>query len=241
MQIGPIRLPLWERWNKKRLLNKLKEIGTVNFNRGFRQIPFDDENKWFPHFSQCVHYGIKWQDIVKDDWRRYTGVDISSKTRPGTVIFTIAVSPEFIKTPVDIRVLNNPVKLADVLIDVYEKHKPDIIMVENNAVQDVILDMLKLSTSRRLPLKPFTTGKQKFNPEIGLPSLDVEFENGQWFIAIESKPEPTMSSQNPWVRFLREFENAPYYESTDIIMAAWFAREAAKKGSVKPVCKGKDF
>ena len=45
------------------------------------------------------------------------------------------------------------------------------------------------------------------------------------------KEEPKMGEcdlNDAWVKMYFEFRDHPFYETTDIVMAGWFAREAAK-------------
>jgi hypothetical protein len=78
----------------------------------------------------------------------------------------------------------------------------------------------------RLPLQGFTTGRQKADPAIGLPSLEVEFANGMWRIPLLHEIGPADSDTDPWVRLVREFQGHPFHSSDDLVMATWFAREA---------------
>jgi hypothetical protein len=64
----------------------------------------------------------------------------------------------------------------------------------------------------------------------GLPSIEKEFENREWLFCASKKPDVADSSgDDVWSKMFFEFANHPFWETTDIVMSLWFAREAAKK------------
>ena len=144
------------------------------------------------------------------------------------MVVTLGVSRENLRVPVDIQVLSDPAALPGVLLALYDRYRPQIIMMEDNALQGAVIDMVRAATRGRcrLPLKGFTTGRQKADPAIGLPSLEVEFANGMWRIPLLNEIGPTDSDADPWVRLVQEFQGRPFHSTDDLVMATWFAREA---------------
>src|SRR5690348_13874615 len=105
-------------WGPDALKEQHALIRDRAFQRGFRQKPQSSEDLIFPHLAedvflesyQIVRYNINWRNIsdpdhkdydeehkhpfyVSPDWPRYIGCDLSGKSRRGTCIFTIAISP----------------------------------------------------------------------------------------------------------------------------------------------------
>jgi len=223
---GKWAIPLWSKWNKEKLKQRMKEIGTRAFNRGFRQKAITDEDLTFPSYRKIfLNPGVSVNDIVDKDWPRYTGIDPFGQW---IVIFTIAKAPTGKRYVIEIRRGKwTPTETITQIIEVNTNHKPQIFMLENNAAQVAIEEWAKEKAGADLPLKAFTTGKQKADPTVGLPSLEVEFENGSWVCAVgpvEHEPDCECSI----CEFRKELGAHPIHPTADIIMAMWFAREAAK-------------
>ena len=87
-------IPLWEaRWNKQALMDRRGKIGSRAFARGFRQETMEDEDRTFPSVAKCAVQNLDPRELVGSHWPRYTGVDLSSATRPGNAFVTIAQRP----------------------------------------------------------------------------------------------------------------------------------------------------
>jgi hypothetical protein len=113
------------------------------------------------------------------------------------------------------------------LIDAYNAHRHQIIVVENNAAQDAIVQWALEKGHASMPLMPFVTGKQKVDPMIGLPGMEVEFANGSWVVAMgNAEHEP--DCQCGFCVWKREMGSHPVGETADTVMASWFAREGAR-------------
>jgi len=225
---GKFKIPLWQaRWNKQALLNRRGEIGEKAFNRGFRQIALSDEDKTFPSGLRIFKYGVSTKDIVKPEWPRYAGVDPFGQW---VVIFTLVLSPEGRKYPIDIRRGKwGPTETILQLIDAYNTHHHQIIMLENNAAQEAIRQWALEKGKKDMPLKAFTTGKQKADPIVGLPGMEVEFENDGWIVAMGNKEHDPDCGCN-FCKFKQELNEHPIGQTADIVMAAWMAREATREG-----------
>jgi hypothetical protein len=108
-------------------------------------------------------------------------------------------------------------------------------MVENNAYQQSLIDWLSATEDLRtrypfwVKVQAFTTGKQKSDPDMGLPSLDVEFNNEAWFVCMdEVKAHEMATCKCGWCVWLREVDEYPISATNDCVMAMWFFREAAR-------------
>ena len=73
------------------------------------------------------------------------------------------------------------------------------------------------------------TGRQKMSQEIGLPSLDVEFEKNMWSFPLTLiKGHDRGSCDCGWCIWIREMAGHPGWVTTDAVMACWFAREGLR-------------
>lgn len=220
---GKFSIPLWDQWPKEKLIARCREIGTRAFNRGYRQCALSDEDRTLPHYLQVFKHGVRVSDLVSPTWPRVCGMDPFGKF---VVIFTLALGPDGKRYPVEIRRGKwNSTEAVMQLIDAYQTHHHQLIVVENNASQDAIIQWA-MEKGQQLPIWPFTTGKQKADPENGLPSLDVEFANNSWVCAMGSEHQPDCGCG--FCVWKREMSEHPIGEAADTVMASWFAREAAR-------------
>jgi len=221
---GKFTIPLWnEYWPKEKLVSKFREIGARAFNRGFRQKALSDDDKTFPSAFRIFRYGVNVQDIVRPEWPRVCGMDPFGKF---VVIFTLALGSDARRYPVEIRRGKwNPTEAILQLIDAYMTHRHQLVVVENNAAQEAIVQWA-IEKGHQIPIWPFTTGKQKADPAMGLPGMEVEFANDSWVCALGSQHQPDCSCG--FCVWKRELDEHPVAECADTVMASWFAREAAR-------------
>jgi len=230
-----------ERWTVERLKQRRGDLGRTAFHRGYHLEAVSDEDLTFKFFHKMLKFdtGTELWD-GQEKWQKFMGVDISSSTRPGCAIVTLGIGLDGRRYPLEIKVgaWKSPRFVSEIL-DSYNTFKHQMIFVENNAVQTMLVDWLEENASY-LPVQGFHTGKQKADPLIGLPSLDVEFERGIWGLPMklveghgsectlgESMDDKTQPCG--WCRFIREFSTHPQYLTTDVVMATWFAREAVRE------------
>lgn len=216
-------IPLWEAmWSQERLLKFKEEIGTSAFDAGFRLLPASDEDLTFKHFEQCVRYNCDPHDF--EYLAMWGGVDLSTKSRSGTVLELVGITKDMKRVLVDPVYLGDPVKIESVLWDWHNEWGDKIMYanVENNALQDAIADRLQKESP--IAIRGFHTGKNKSDPHIGLPGLDVEFENGKWIFPIPH--DKGVEDNCAFCRVARAFRLHPFGSETDSVMALWFARNA---------------
>jgi len=228
---GKFTIPLWEaKWNKDRLIAKRKDIGERAFNRGYRQDALSDEDKTFPSALRIFKYGAGINDIVRPDWPRYAGCDPFGQM---VVIFTLAQSPQGKRYPIDIRFGKwGPTQTVLQLIEAYRAHRHQIICVENNAAQEAIIQWALEKGEASMPIAAFTTGKQKADPAVGLPGMEVEFANGSWDVLMGREPhEPDCKCG--FCKWRSELMDHPIGVASDFVMASWFAREAARAATIQ--------
>jgi hypothetical protein len=145
---------------------------------------------------------------------------------------------------VEVVTLRGSQEIPAYIIKFYQRYGVDYYKAENNGVQDAIIDMLisSLGTDTwkryKIKIEGFLTGKNKADPMTGLPSMEKEFENQEWMFCFDREPSSgEVDTIDPWMKLYHEFAHHPFWETTDIVMSMWFAREAAKdllRGMVGP-------
>jgi hypothetical protein len=250
-------IPLWgDKWDKAAIMVKMTSMTPADFARGYFCKPFSHKDLLFQHFDNCCDADQSVEEYIAhirlrimDDKDKIivnfvTGVDLSSTKRPGNVIFTIAVvQDENIMIPVDIRMgkWSSP-EVAEQIREVYQLFRPMAIFVENNALQEAILQWMerevKIYNLPPMPLEGYMTGKQKSNPVMGVPGMEIELKNNMWRFCTKGLYVPNISTTYQphevlcscaWCVWKREMKLYPFSDTTDTIMAMWFAREAARK------------
>jgi hypothetical protein len=238
-------IELWEPYfSKEALKQKLLQLHEANYNRGFRQIPYASEDLVFKSFMSCLDkdYSVEsWISHARKEAKNSkkttfaTGVDLSGAKRPGSVIFTVGVLEGENKiVPVDIRSgkWSSP-QLAKQIEEVYRAWRPIVINVENVALQEMLLEWMRLYMSEGkmeyMPIEGFMTGKQKSDPMIGLPSMELEFKNGMWLIPFFDQRHDDDNCDCPWCTWKREMSTYPFASTTDTVMSCWFAREGIRR------------
>lgn len=265
-------MPNWDaRWPPEALRDKYFSIGPRAFDRGYRQRPQTATDLVFPNFLHRVTFfhGEDWRAIsdpasarfdpshpayVDPRWPRYTGMDLSGSARRGTVIATIAMAPSGRRHLIDLQLgkWTAPEKVAR-LDAVARAHTPEVIFVENNALQELLVEMIQASD---LPIaglvEGFNTGRNKSHPEYGLPHLDLLYAQEMWRVSIAHGEHDAVErianihgcACGPCV-FVRDTRTFTYDDKTtpDTIMAVWMAKEASRMGgrwSAGSVAVGRD-
>jgi hypothetical protein len=222
-----------ESWKDPDFYRRLeRDMGPRNFTRSCRVIPFADSELYFPSFGKCVVYGHDPIEFGKSFFKNndcfvISGIDFSSAKRPGTIQFTVAVDKASARrVPLDLVALNDPAKLPEHMIRVWRSYGVDLFYVENNSLQEVITDLLISFTGLKyLPIEGFHVGRNKADPDMGIISMEKEFDKKMWTFALSKKPEPGDDRNNVWARAYYEIRDYPFWEPNDIAMAMWFVRE----------------
>ena len=224
------RIIKWERYPPERIRRDMEELSPAEFMRQKRCKPAQSDIVTFPAVRNCFVPVERWEPPVKN-LVISIGVDLSSSKRKGTAIVVVGMDAQTKQRYVlDVRYLQatGPGVVA-AIVETFERYEelgstPVAVYVENNALQSMVLEWLADSERPDIPVVPFTTGRNKADPELGLPGLAAEFERGLWTIpAFTSHP---VTCPCDWCRFNRELTEHPNYETSDGVMALWFAREA---------------
>jgi len=221
--------PLWpEIWPREALIAEFEE-DEESANRAYRLIPYGEpqstvtKDMLMDEFDPLTISNVV--DFTKD-FPKYTGVDPAiSRDKAWTVVFTIAVDENGIRIPIDIkRLRQGSPNQGRVIIDTYEQFKSEIILVESNTYQKALLEWT--SEMKKLPLKAyFTTGKSKWDPQLGLASMFMEMANRMWRVP---KFKHSVECQCGWCGFMNEVLYWPNTKYKDCVLASFFAREAVR-------------
>lgn len=240
-------------WPTDRLMAQRAAIGERAFLRQFMLQAINPDERYFPEhgITLCTE---NWEigQHVNPDWPCYIGVDMAQSLKRKasyTVIFTIAVDPENGRRhPVEIiRAKMRPIDLKNAIINAARQHHAVRVLVENNAMQDAVVEWCG-EAARDIPIRGHYTGKNKWDPEVGVPRLITQMENGAWVIPLseEHRMLSARTSQKldidldtahcPVCAWRMEMERFPVGTTADTVMAMWLADAAATaRGSGRPL------
>lgn len=113
------------------------------------------------------------------------------------------------------------------IIKLYRRWSPDIIVVEDNAAQSMLVDLLTDSRIFDSRVEPFTTD---FYKEAKLRVIANEYKDGWWIIPFDDERTHGQGQGCKCSRCLmvKEMENYPKYDTSDVLMSSMFAKEGLK-------------
>lgn len=112
----------------------------------------------------------------------------------------------------------SPMKLRENISEQANLFHSNIVIVESNAFQNSISKEMKLTTT--IPIKAFTTTGEKFDEDVGVNSMAVLFENGQFIIPCDPSDLRTIE----FFELLKgQLLDYPSGHTGDLVMALWFA------------------
>jgi hypothetical protein len=196
------------------LRNRLTDLENARFKR-----------EWFDRALERGR-GMRMPDAWNpQDSPTFTGVDLSmGKSKDCTVVFTFTVLNDGTRRPLDIRKGKwQAPQIVENLVDVHNRYG-SIISVENNGGQDFLLQFARHLNA--VPLRGHVTGQNKHNHFFGVESMALEFANGLWALPNTDEGIPEMIEQ--WIMDMLNYNPDPREHTSDLIMAAWIARENAR-------------
>jgi hypothetical protein len=236
-------VPVWEKWGPNELKRKREEIGSREFDRGWRQRAISSDQLLIQpaHIDACKNFETELlypgdpdcEIYSKGKWSTFMGVDLAiagtEKAGDFFVITVIAVErPSFKRHLVGVyrqRGLTFKSQL-EVVQQHDEAWSPTLVCVENVAYQDAFVQELQRTTP--IPVHPFATSAiNKHNLESGLPRLAVEIEQTRWsFPWAEGKTRDVVGM------LTNEMINYGVARHDDMLMSLFFARIAATQVKV---------
>ena len=233
---------LWpERWSYKRLFDERLSVGTRSFNLEYQNEAVSDETAVFKE---------AWIEKCKDENRRLLFSYKPSESDLGPIVIAqgidLAISEEeranwnVIMTVAKRNdnkyvVLNrlkghwSPSETRQNIRGQAERFKPALILVEDNAYQQALVKDMQDETT--LPIKGFTTTGEKYDEEVGINSLAVTVENGQWIFPADPSDPATVDFYQELKEEMLKF---PSGHTGDNLAALWFCFTALRS------LKGKD-
>jgi hypothetical protein len=237
---------LWpERWTWKRLMIEKASLGTLAFNKRYRNIAVDKSRMVFKeqfihggwirevHYPGCIDRTYRVGDY-DPSWIRYGGFDPAVGRLSASAKFcahiTLAVGScrdhERCFWVVDlIRDQFTLPQQVDLILEQHRKHGLLVTKVEANSYQAGLVDAIQQKIADQaltVRIQPHYTSRQnKPDPESGVQAMSTHFENGLVHIP-QGNPESTRKMRI----LLDELVQYPG-RTTDTVMAFWMAwREA---------------
>lgn len=231
--------PLWpEVWSWADLMNEKEAIGTLSFNKRYRNKPVDESMQPFREeyftgaggkYPGCYHPEMTLGDF-EQDWRVYQMLDPAvGKTNTakfcGHIVF--AIDPHFPKRRYVLEINRAQLTVpqqADLILDTHLKWGALAQMVmsitEENAYQAGLNQVIREKCDQQgisIRLEGHTTGRNKQDPSIGIPSLAPLVENGDLWLPT-GNPESYRKSR----MLAEEMIEYPFFRYSDLLMALWF-------------------
>lgn len=230
---------LWkERWSYDKLMELKDELGSTSFNKSYMNMAMSQEDAIFKQeWTEAAKLRGKLRTLLTHfDYATWDlgkvvismGVDLAISTKDGSDFTAMAVLAELEngdKIPLHLEESKySPSETRKRIVELAELFNPSVIVVENNAYQEAL--RIDLAETTSLPIVGYTTGGEKFDAEIGLNSLAVEFENGKWILPYDTSSGRTRGIVDKLVDGMLRF---PSGHTQDILMALWFANTGLRK------------
>lgn len=229
------RMPLYAHFDRAELLKRRGNGPQPKraFRRGYQQDAYTDEERWFPSFPARVFYDVDYRQLSWKSWLFMTGVDISSKKRPGNAILTAGQAADGLKAVVDCRIgAWTSYETAEQIADVDLTFRPRLVKVESVATQEAIIEWAKATRGAGIHgradfwsrLSPYETkGNVHTDEYVGIRALENECAMGGWVVLIPHPKDPDCKCG--LCIFVREVTQHPHGKTKDGLMAWWFCRE----------------
>lgn len=226
---------LWpDRWPVKRIAERQAELGPFEFAR---QMLCEARAEGASRFREediesCLRLGrglkLGHKSGLQDTSLLIAGVDLGVR-RDLSAIVVISMTGDGRKC---VHSVDSGMWSAQIILEkieeTYRKWNAQIV-VENNAAQDYIVQFLK---EKGVPVRPFTTGKNKAHPIYGLESIAAELARDEWIIP--SNEDGTLHPEiKAWTEEMLYYD--PKGHAGDRLMASWFAREGMRRYSFSRV------
>ena len=221
------KIPLWpERFTLDILQTRKNELPASSWARQWMlKIVSEEEGGFIPP----VWVEDARLSDIPDYWPKFVGVDLASslsKRGAYTVFFVAARSPEGHRLPMEIiRGRYKWNEICEILLKLFFKYRPHQIRVENNVFQRAVEQHFK-DKYRHIPLVGHTTGANKADGNVGLPSLQSELEKRLWRCWM---PEPSLAENSVWLTWVDELLSYPSGKFSDTVMACWFCQSAIRE------------
>jgi len=225
-----------ERWPAGRISKARVDLGPLEFGRQLMCQVRDDEQARFHQawLDKCLDRGRGFATVhsiepgdLPPGYAVFTGVDLAVQQHSSadmTVFFTILLWPTGERQVLWVEAGRWSGPEIVKKVDEHGQRYGGLIVVENNAAQDYILQFSRLMT--RSSVRAFTTGKNKVNPAFGVESLAAEMESARWIIPNARTSRRLNVEVGAWLNEMLYYN--PKEHTGDRLMSSWFAREGAR-------------
>lgn len=226
----------WEtRWPRSRI-DEYRDMNPAEFDRQIMCIPRKPGEQRFREewLQKCMDNGrgrtlVYEIDEIPPDARVITGVDLGVGTKESndrTAIVTLMAHDNSRKREV-LWMESGRWSAPEIIEKALDQHKRfgSVLWVESNAAQDFLVQFARLEGAN-VPIRSFTTGRNKWHPSYGVEGIAAEMSAGRWIIPSgRGAPEPEVRA---WLDEMRYYDPADH--TGDRLMASWIAREGIRMG-----------
>jgi hypothetical protein len=246
------RTTLWpERWTWDRLMAQKVKMGTLDFNKRYRNIAVDKSRIVFlreylyggyigkERYPGCLDETFCIGEY-QDDWRRFAGFDPAIGTSKiakfcAHITFGVGSCREHERCFWVIDLVRDQFTMPqqmDLIIQQHEKYELFASVIEVNGYQKGLKEGVEMKLAEGdmnyMILPHHTTRNTKPDPHVGIPGMQTMIENG--FLHI---PWGDQHSRRVMQQLMDELEMYPGGKTTDTVMALWFAWKAAQETAPK--------
>lgn len=232
---------LWPtRWPYDKLMQLKAEVGSTAFNKSYMNEAMSSEDSTFKPswLERAKYFGRGRYMKYKLDYSQWDlgtmkvaiGVDlaISQKDTADNTAFAV-IGETKLGAKIPLWLEQGKFTFGQTqrkIIELANRYNPDIVVVENNGYQEALRRDLADNTS--LPIVGYSTGGEKYDENVGVSSIAVEFENEKWILPY-SDEEGTEYNKHQIDLLVEGMMNFGSGHTADILMALWFANGGLRR------------
>ncbi len=228
---------LWDdKWTWDLLMERKLSSGSLSFNRAYRNMVISAEDQvfqkeWLEDAMSGSRKLVRFVNYASWDLGAMTvtgGMDLAISKKDGSDDSAIAIigrTKSGVKIPLWLDYGKwSPSEQRKMIVEMFERYPMmKKFTVESNAYQaSLVRDMNEMTD---LPIAGYGTGGEKFDEDIGINSMAVEFENGKWILPYNDSSEYTRRMVDYLIGGMLGF---PGGHTNDLLMALWFANTAMR-------------
>lgn len=223
--------PLWEEQFDLEELDRRRKEDERAFEEQYMLIPYTDTDTSFD-FDDIERACVDDFPEEAESWPKVMGVDLAPMGRKSTknsvsAVTTVTSSPKGIRHHIDTTFIDESAPdTMNIIVDLAHRHNAQMIIVENNAFQQAMVDFLS-TKAPHLPVVGYRTGSQKMDIDRGVPSLSYQLRDGKWRFKITTMEME--QDEHPTNKLLEQMRSFPHGKRDDGVMSLWFAEIAARR------------
>lgn len=234
---------MWpERWSFDKLMALKDEMGSLAFNKAYQNEANSAEDavfqqEWIHEAKQRGKNRRLFNLSQKFDYSTWdlgemvaaNGIDLAisqKRESDNTAMFVTGKTLEGMRIPLYVcREKMTPAQTRQRILDIHDSFSAVVRMhkVETNGYQESLRRDLVETTD--LPITGHSTGSEKFDLDMGINSMAVDFENGKWIIPWDKDDPNTIAMMSFFCDGLLAFPNG---HTEDVVMAAWLSNMALR-------------